>query len=124
MSTQQPSLRSGHPGPTSPPPSAATRVAPADLRTWTCRLAAVVIPVGPAAVALLRFVLPYETNQSSSAAVDGIRAHPGTQSAVVWLGLLAVLTLVPGVLWVGRLARRRAPRLTDAALWFAARHDL
>ena len=117
---------------------------PPDLRRATRLLAAVLIPVGPAAVAVLRYVLPYETNDSTAGAVAAIRAHPGTQSAVVWLGLVAILTLVPGVIWIGRLTRRRAPRLTavalvllvpgylslsllvgtDAALYFAAEHGL
>lgn len=50
-------------------------------------------------------------------------------------GFAAVLTLVPGVLWVGRLTRRHAPRLTAAALllvvpgylslgWFASTDTL
>ncbi len=124
--------------------SAERSATPPDVRRATRLLAAVVIPVGPAAVAILRYVLPYQTKDSTASAVAAIRAETGTQSAVVWLGLVAILTLVPGVLWVGRLTRRRAPRLTaaalvllvpgyislsllvgtDAALYFAATHGL
>ena len=92
--------------------SAERSATPPDMRRATRLLAAVVIPAGPAAVAILRYVLPYQTKDSATAAVAAIRAETGTQSAVVWLGLVAILTLVPGVLWVGRLTRRRAPRLT------------
>jgi hypothetical protein len=87
-----------------------------DLRHASRVLAAVIIPLGPACVALLRFVLPYETNQSASEAIDHIVAHPGRESAVAWLGLAAILTLVPGVMFVGRLTKRHSPRLTAWAL--------
>ncbi|MDQ6933858.1 MAG: DUF4386 family protein [Actinomycetota bacterium] len=51
-------------------------------------------------VALVRFMLPYYTANDSLATVRSVYAHPARQSAVVWLGLIAVLTLVPGVLAV------------------------
>jgi hypothetical protein len=79
-------------------------------------LAAVVLPIGPAAVAVLRYLLPYDTTDSGSAIVRQIAAHQGRENLVVWLGFVAVLTLVPGVLWVGRITARSAPRLTAAAL--------
>lgn len=89
---------------------------PADLRRSTRWLAALVIPIGPAAVAVLRFVLPYFTADDPATIVQSVVAHPGRQSLVLWLGFVATLTLVPAVLWVGRLTRRRAPRVTAAAL--------
>lgn len=92
---------------------------PADLRRSTRWLAALVIPMGPAAVAFLRFVLPYFTATESSAIVQNVVTNPGKQSLVLWLGFVAILTLVPGVVWVGRLTRRLAPRLTAAALLLA-----
>jgi len=87
-----------------------------DLRSSSRLLAAVILPVGPACVALLRYLLPYGTTDDGPAAIAAIAAHPDRQSACVWLGLVAMLTLVPAVLWVGRLTRRHAPRLTAAAL--------
>lgn len=87
-----------------------------DRPTWATWLAALLIPIGPAAVAALRFLLPYDTTSSPSAMARGVAGHPGTQSAVLWLGLVATLTLVPGVIWVARLTRREAPGLTRAAL--------
>jgi hypothetical protein len=86
-----------------------------DLRTGSRVLAAVLLPVGPAAVAALRFVLPYTTADSSADAVRLVAAHQTAQSAVVWLGLLASLTLVPGVVYAGRVVGRRAPRLAALA---------
>lgn len=95
----------------------AARLAPAqDVRSKTRWLAALVIPIGPGAVALLRFVLPYFTASDSEAIVKSVVANPQGQSAVLWLGFIAMLTLIPGVIWVGRVTRRAAPRLTAAAL--------
>lgn len=56
---------------------------------------------GPMFVAVLRFVLPYYTATDNAAAAADVAAHPGTQSLVLWLGLGATLTLVPGLfaLW-------------------------
>jgi hypothetical protein len=74
------------------------------------------LPVGPAAVAALRFLLPYATPASPHEQVAAVAAHPGRQSGVLWLGLVAVLTLVPGVVLAGRLTRSAAPRLTVTAM--------
>ena len=77
---------------------------------------AVLLPVGPAAVAVLRFILPYYTADSNSAVVAEVVRHPGRESAVLWLGFIAVLTLVPGVFAVAGLCRDASPRLTAWAL--------
>ena len=87
-----------------------------DTRRAARWLAALLIPIGPAAVAVLRYVLPYATVDDPAAMARNVIADPGAQSLVLWLGFVAVLTLVPGVLWVGRLTRHRAPLLTAAAL--------
>jgi hypothetical protein len=93
------------------------RVAPArtDLRHASRVLAAVILPIGPAAVALLRFVLPYTTADDGHTTARLVAAHPSTQNAVVWLGFVACLTLVPGVVFAGRIVGRAAPRLTAVA---------
>ena len=84
---------------------------------WRGRtIAAVLLPVGPAAVAVLRFVLPYETTDNSMEIVREVAAHQSTQSAVVWLGFVASLTLVPAVLAAAKVARSASPRLTAAAV--------
>jgi hypothetical protein len=90
--------------------------APAEVRWRGRTVAAVLLPVGPAVVAVLRFILPYETLDDSKEIVREVAAHQATQSAVVWLGFLATLTLVPGVLAVGKVARSSVPRLTAVAL--------
>lgn len=113
--------------------------------SWRGRtLAAVLLPVGPAAVAVLRFVLPYETTDNSKEIVREVAAHQSAQSAAVWLGFIASLTLVPAVLAAAKIARGSSPRLTaaavallvpaylslawiassDAAVLFAVRHGL
>ncbi|MEV6108667.1 DUF4386 family protein [Streptomyces sp. NPDC051940] len=99
-----------------PDPDPTLRKSTPDLRRASRWLAAALIPLGPAAVAVLRYALPYFTADDSAATVREAAAHEGRQSLVLWCGYAAVLTLVPAVLWVGRLTRRRAPRLTAAAL--------
>ncbi len=76
---------------------------------------AVTMPIGPLAVAALRYVMPYSTTDDSATVVSGVNADPGAQSAVLWLALVAVLTLVPGVYAVTALLRRQSPRLTAVA---------
>jgi len=92
---------------------------PADLRRYSRWLAVLLLPIGPAAIAVLRFVLPYSTVDAPAEVTAKVIGHPGTMSLVLWLGFVGILTLVPGVLAVGRLTRRSAPRLTAAALVLA-----
>ncbi|WP_020392305.1 DUF4386 family protein [Kribbella catacumbae] len=80
---------------------------------WT---AAILLPIGPAAVAVLRYVLPYDTVDDISTMSAKAIAEPGRASAVLWFGLVAVLTLVPAAFAAGKLTRRRAPKLTLVAL--------
>ena len=89
---------------------------PRDLRRITRWLLAVLLPVGPAAVGLQRYVLPYRTTDGPQAVVAKVAADPQAQSLLLWLALLGLFTLVPGVLAVARLTRRRAPRTTLAAV--------
>ncbi|MFJ9787464.1 hypothetical protein ACIRSS_48365 [Amycolatopsis sp. NPDC101161] len=79
-------------------------------------LAATLLPLGPAAIAVLRLVLPYDTTDDAAVVVRKVAAAPDTQSLVVWLGFLGMLTLVPAVLAAGRLTRPAAPRTTAAAM--------
>lgn len=90
-----------------------------DLRAASRILAAVLVPVGPVAVAVLRYVLPYATTDEPGTMAQKVIDHVGTQSAVVWLAFVAVLTLVPAVFALARLTRRGAPRLTAAAVLLA-----
>ena len=52
---------------------------------------------GPCAVGLLRSLLPYYTSADSTDTARAVAAHPGQQGTVLWLGLLATVTLVPGL---------------------------
>lgn len=87
-----------------------------DLRHASRILAALILPIGPLAVAGLRYVLPYFSATTPRETAQDVLAAEGQQSAVLWLGLVATFTLLPGVLAVGRLTRRGAPKLTAAAM--------
>lgn len=89
-----------------------------DTRTLDRWVAALLMPLGPAALAVLRFILPYDTTDSPAEMVAAIAADQAAQEAVLWLGLVAVFTLVPGAFAVVRLVRPRAPRLTTVAAAF------
>jgi hypothetical protein len=80
---------------------------------------AVLIPAGPLAIAVLRGILPYSTTDSNAVMAAKVAAHQGTETIVVWLTFIALLTLIPGVIAVGMLARRRARRLGTAGLVLA-----
>jgi hypothetical protein len=87
------------------------------LKRWSAWGIALLLPVGPAAVGVLRYVLPYDTVDDSATIVQKTIAEPGRTSLVVWLGFVAVLTLVPAAYAVGRMTRARAPWLTAIALF-------
>jgi hypothetical protein len=80
------------------------------------RLALLLLPIGPLSVALLRFVLPYYTAKNTLASARDVVAHPGRESAVLWLGLIAVLTLVPGVIAAATLVPQSRLRTTAVTL--------
>ncbi|HYG93514.1 MAG TPA: DUF4386 family protein [Nocardioides sp.] len=77
---------------------------------------ALLAPIGPLAVALLRYLLPYETVDGAGEIVREGYADRDAMSLVLWLSLVAALTIVPGAIAVGRLVRAAAPRLTTVAL--------
>jgi hypothetical protein len=85
--------------------------APRDLRRFDRILAAVLMPIGPAAIAVLRFVIPGEPVGES------IAADPGGQRLADAMSTIAVFTLVPGAYAALRLLRRHRPMLT---LWTGA----
>ncbi|NUR95437.1 MAG: hypothetical protein HOV67_09275 [Kribbellaceae bacterium] len=89
----------------------------ADIRPVWRWVAAVILPIGPAAVALLRFLLPYNTADDAPTIVNKIVDNLDRSSFVIWLAYVAILTLVPGAYFVGRLTRRGAPWLTGIALF-------
>jgi len=85
--------------------TAASTTKPGGLRLLT----AVLMPIGPAAVAVIRLIYP-------SDAATAI-AHPATMEAVLWLGFVATFTLIPGAYAALGLLRRPTPRLY---LWTGA----
>ncbi len=86
-----------------------------DLRPAARWFAAILLPIGPLAIAVLRYVLPYDTTDSVSTAVGKIAAHPGSERLVLWLTLVAMLTLVPGTYAAVKLAAHGAPVLAAIA---------
>ena len=95
---------------------APTRVRSIPLTTWAVAL---LLPVGPAAIAVLRLLLPYYTESTTSGMVSAVEADPGRQSAVLWLAYVGILTLVPGLFAAAAICRNAAPRLTAWALGLA-----
>jgi hypothetical protein len=78
---------------------------------WRLAALALITPVGPLAIAGVRFVLPYRTTDDTRSVAAAVAAHPGAASAVLWLDLMAVLTLLVGVFVVSSVAVRAAPVL-------------
>jgi hypothetical protein len=74
------------------------------------------MPVGPLAIAIVRGILPYHTTDSNTVMAAKIAAHQDTEMAVIWLTFAALLTLVPGVIALGMLAKRHSPWLGTAGL--------
>jgi hypothetical protein len=74
------------------------------------------VGLGPAAVAVLRAILPYDTTDDAATSLAKVTAHQGAESTVVWLALFASFALVPATLAIGLPVARRLPRLGTAAL--------
>jgi hypothetical protein len=93
--------------------------APDHLSLWQTRATAsamtVIAATGPAAIAAVRWLLPYDTTDGTAAMVEKISANPARETAVLWLTYLAVLALPIGVLLAGRLAIRTRPLLGTVA---------
>jgi hypothetical protein len=83
-----------------------------DVRTLSRVVAAILMPTGPACVAVIRLVIPDPTNPGldPAAVIESMRL-------VQILGLPALFTLLPGIYAALHLARRYRPRLTA---WTAA----
>lgn len=87
------------------------RRAPRDTRRFSRIAAAVLMPVGPLAVALLRFIIPFDP-AAAAAAADPVRFD-----VILALGAVATFTLVPGAYAAVHLVRRYQPVL---AAWVGA----
>src|SRR3954469_21586387 len=64
----------------------------------TAVVLAVLMPLGPLCIAALRGLLPTFSSDKAVDVAAAVAGAPARQSAVVWLGYVALLTLVPGVL--------------------------
>lgn len=80
---------------------------------------AILMPIGPLAIAVVRGILPYSTTDSNSAMAAKVAAHQSAEMIVIWLTFVALLTLIPGVIALGMLARRHSPKLGTAGLVLA-----
>ena len=98
-----------------PHPSVPMVRTPRDARGARRLAAAVMLVVAPLSVAVLRLIWPAFSASDTTAALDAVAANQGAQQAVVWLGMLMALTMVPAVLAAARLARRRRPVLAMVA---------
>ncbi|MEO6021165.1 MAG: hypothetical protein ABIP45_13045 [Knoellia sp.] len=74
-----------------------------------------ILPLAPAFVGTLRFVLPYYQSSETADIVRDVTAHQGTMNAVIWLGFLASLTLPVAAVLASRPFAAGAPRLTTVA---------
>ncbi|GIH05380.1 hypothetical protein Rhe02_34470 [Rhizocola hellebori] len=70
-----------------------------------------VIVLGPLSIAILRLILPYGSGDDAATVAAKIADHPGAQAVTLWLTLIAMTTMVPGVIAVGLLAARHARTL-------------
>ncbi|GAA4693295.1 hypothetical protein [Phytohabitans rumicis] len=96
---------------TLPAPTTTTR----DARPTRRLIAAILLPVAPLSVAVLRGIWPSFSASDTAGSIQAAAAHPDAQEAVVWLGSLMMLTMVPAMLAAVRLARRRRPVLAMLA---------
>lgn len=74
---------------TAPGATKAVPKPPADLRKHTRWLLAILLPIGPAAVAVLRYVLPYLTLDDTQQILQQVAADPDRQSLILWLAFVA-----------------------------------
>ena len=80
---------------------------------------AILMPIGPLAIAVLRGLLPYFTTDSNTTAAAKIADHQGVEMITIWLTFIALFTLIPGVIALGLFARRQSRKLGSIGLVIA-----
>jgi hypothetical protein len=70
-----------------------------------------VIVLGPLSIAILRAILPYGSADDAATIAAKIAGQQTAQTVTLWLTLIAMATMVPGVIAVGLLAARHARTL-------------
>lgn len=88
---------------TAAPATGPAAVAVPPLPSWLRILTAALMPLGPAAVAVIRLVYPADPAEAI--------AQPQTMELVLWLGFIGTFTLIPGAYAALHVARISAPRL-------------
>jgi hypothetical protein len=101
------------PVPTGTPATLGRR--PPDTRGFWRILLAIVAPVPALAIALSTATAPYSMSGDSADILAGAVAEPDVMRVSAWLNLLTAMTLIPAVIAVVWVCRRRAPRLTTVA---------
>jgi hypothetical protein len=93
------------------------RLRPArDTRTLRRTVAALLLPLGPLTIAIIRGVLPYKTGTDHNEVLDAVAGDPAAMRLVMWMVVLAIFTLLPSILIACRVAMRRAPVLATISL--------
>jgi hypothetical protein len=100
-------------------PTPIAHAQPSQRSAFDRRALAIVMVIGPLAIAVVRGILPYFTTDSTTVMAAKVAAHQGAETAVIWLTFVAMLTLVPGVIALGMLARRGSARLGTIGLVLA-----
>jgi hypothetical protein len=83
------------------------------------RSLALIAPVAPLLIAVLRLTMPYNTLDSSRTMLAKVAAHPGREQLLLVLGTFGLTLCIPAYLAIARLTQRERPRLTTAALTLA-----
>ena len=105
-------------GPAAPAAPAAPTGRPDPRTAWRWLLAVAAAPIA-VYVAVFRYFIPYQDDDSPRLVFDTLVASPTYQSLVIWLGAFVVLTGFAGVLAVAWHTRRRTPVLTTIAMTLA-----
>ena len=77
-----------------------------DYRSFDRRFAALLMPVGPVAVSVIRFLIP------GAPAGKEVAENPVAQHVIVWCGVIALFTLLPGAWAALQLVGRYSPTLS------------
>jgi hypothetical protein len=86
-----------------------------DARSFRRVAAAVLLPIPALCIAVGSLIRPGYSATDTASTLDAIAADSTAQRAFVWLGAIAMLTLVPAFIAAARLARRRRPVLATVA---------
>jgi len=104
----------------SAPTATSTKIAPrrTDTRTFWRLLLAIVAPLPMLCMGIVYVIKPFEGDVPLPDAVAAITTHRGLFEVTLWLGLPFLVGLVPAVIALAWVTRRRTPVLTTiGAVW-------